>query len=147
MKHLTFLFLFVASIATAQTANYTASEYETKTYNNSTYVWELYDTLSGTNDTLIITLSPAFYGHYGYRLDAKWLTTGTTLDSKVVLDGRCSSNQDWSSIGTATFDTEDETATAFSMTTGTEGATSLRIKCISASGVAHLRVALTLIRL
>lgn len=147
MKHLTFILLLIASVAKGQTANYSASDYTTHVFSNASYYWNLYDTLSGTNDTLIITIPGAYYGHYGYSLGCTWLSTGTTSSSDVTLQGRNASHETWKDIDDVSFSEEVTTSWTQSVDNGTSGYVYLRLRCTSASGNAHLRNVLVLIRI
>ena len=143
MKNLIFLFVLIANIAFGQTADYSKSVDYTKD-NGKCLIYETYDTLSGTNDTLIISFPISFYGEYSFSVGVTWLSTGTTTSSSVFLQGRNASHETWQNLGQADFEAEVTTKYTSDATLGS--VTQLRLLCVSASGVAHLKTSLVLKR-
>ncbi len=139
---LTLTLLLLAVLCQAQTANYTATSADRyqRTPNTETIVFSLYDTLSGANDTLLISFNTE-QSHWAQAcLSATWLATGTTSSSSVVLQGRNTTHETWTTFSTATYAAEVTTATdndpipfAF-----------IRIMAVSAANIAHLRISLAI---
>lgn len=150
MKTVLFVIAFLLSALAAftQTPNYTASAtssaYSAQEVHSKTVVWSLYDTLSGANDTLIITLGGGTCYQYAQAaLSATWLASGTTSSSSVLLQGRNASHETWATISTATY--VAETTTAFD--NDPVPYLYIRLVAISAANIAHLRTTLVLKKL
>ena len=146
MKNLFILILsFFALSLTAQTANYTTTaraELDVLSVHDKTLAYSFYDTLSGSNDTLIISFPSAFPVDYTATLGSTWVSTGTTTDSDVFLQGRNASHETWTDLGTTTF--AAETTTAYSDGIAVGGYLYYRLVFVSASGNAHLKNTLVL---
>jgi hypothetical protein len=150
MKNLIlFLSLFFFGSVAAQTANYTLTndDYQKVVFNNHTYIFETYDTLSGANDTLLISFPQSFPAHYGYNLTATWLATSTCTDGGVRLQGRNNTYEDWQNIGSVSFGSAGMSENDNEFTNGTEGYMQLRLRCINVDNIAHIRTTLVLKRI
>lgn len=145
MKKLLFFLFLIPVFAFGQTADYTSTsstDLNVYSVNDKTLVYEFYDTLSGSNDTLIISFPKEFPAGYTATLGSTWVSTGTTTDSDVFLQGRNASHETWTDLGTTTF--AAETTTAYSDGIDVSGYIHYRIVCVSASGSAHLKNSLVL---
>lgn len=145
MKKLLFFLLLIPVLSFGQTANYTSlssTDLEVYSVSDKTLVYEFYDTLSGSNDTLIISFPKEFAVDYTATLGSTWVSTGTTTDSDVFLQGRNASHETWTDLGTTTF--AAETTTAYSDGIDVGGYLYYRLVCVSASGNAHLKNTLVL---
>ncbi len=145
MKHLLFFLFLIPVMSFGQTANYTSlssTDLEVYSVSDKTLVYEFYDTLSGSNDTLIISFPKEFAVDYTATLGSTWVSTGTTTDSDVFLQGRNASHETWTDLGTTTF--AAETTTAYSDGIDVGGYLYYRLVCVSASGNAHLKNTLVL---
>jgi hypothetical protein len=150
MKNLIlFLSLFFFGSVAAQTANYTLTndDYQKVAYNNHTYVFETYDTLSGDNDTLVISFPQAFPAHYGFNIHSQWVSTSTTTESTVELQGRNASHERWQQIETTEFTTPGASENLYNFTNGTRGYLYLRLYMSSTDNIAHIRNTLVLKRI
>lgn len=138
----TITFLLSALAAFSQTANYTASataDLSVSDVHNRTLLWNLYDTLSGANDTLIITLGASTLHQYAQAsLCATWLATGTTTSSFVSLQGRNASHETWQTISTATFASEVTTV----CDNDPVPYVYVRLLLVSAANIGHVRTTL-----
>lgn len=145
MKILLFVFTFLLSALSAftQTANYTAStrtELKVDEVHDRTLVWNLYDTLSGANDTLIVTLGDSrLYQYAQATLCATWLATGTTTSSFVTLQGRNGTHETWQTISTATYVSEVTTV----CDNDPVPYTYVRLLLVSAANIGHVRTTLS----
>ncbi len=129
---LTLTLLLLAVLCQAQTANYTATSADRyqRTPNTETIVFSLYDTLSGANDTLLISFNTE-QSHWAQAcLSATWLATGTTSSSSVT----------WTTFSTATYAAEVTTATD----NDPIPFVFIRIMAVSAANIAHLRISLAI---
>ena len=151
MKNLFILILsFFALSLTAQTANYTttaSAELDVLSVHDKTLAYSFYDTLSGSNDTLIISFDRSFPAHYGYNLIATWLATSTCTDGDVRLQGRNHANEDWQSIGFVSFGSAGMSENDNDFTIGTKGYMYLRLRLINVDNIAHIRTTLVLKRI
>ncbi len=143
MKKILFLLLTLVSLsASAQTANYTAGSSAAYETHSKTIVWNLYDTLSGANDTLLVSFPGSVHQYAIASVCATWLATGTTSSSSVVLQGRNASHETWQTISTATYAAEvtsacDSDPVPYIFT---------RLMAVSAANIAHLRISVALKR-
>lgn len=145
MKNLLFFLFLIPVLSFGQTANYTTTaraELDVLSVHDKTLAYSFYDTLSGSNDTLIISFPSAFPVDYTATLGSTWVSTGTTTDSDVFLQGRNASHETWTDLGTTTF--AAETTTAYSDGIDVGGYLYYRLVCVSASGNAHLKNTLVL---
>jgi len=149
MKHLLFALLFITASASGQTANYTFSEGRNGIgTDNRTIFYDIgIDTLSGNNDTLIVSFDRSFPAHYGYNLIATWLATSTCTDGAVRLQGRNHANEDWQSIVEISFGSAGMSENENDFTIGTKGYMYLRLRLINVDNIAHIRTTLVLKRI
>ncbi len=144
MKYaIVFLMMFAGSLM-AQTANYsissTNSTIAVMEATDKSILYSLYDTLSGSNDTLIVTFDSPKPQYCQASLGATWLATGTTSSSFVVLQGRNTSYETWNTISTATYSAEITT----SYDSDPVPYLYIRLMMVSAANIAHLRTSLCL---
>ena len=149
MKHLLFALLFITASASGQTANYTQSigKNGVNTDNRSIFYDIGLDTLSGANDTLIVSFDRSFPAHYGYNLMATWLSTSTCTDGDVRLQGRNHANEDWQNIGSISFGSAGMSENDNDFAIGTKGYMYLRLRLINVDNIAHIRTSLVLKRI
>ena len=149
MKHLLFALLFITASASGQTANYTFSEGRNGIgTDNRTIFYDIgLDTLSGNNDTLIVSFDRSFPAHYGYNLMATWLATSTCTDGDVRLQGRNHANEDWQNIGSVSFGSAGMSENNNDFAIGTKGYMYLRLRLINVDNIAHIRTTLVLKRI
>ena len=149
MKHLLFALLFITASASAQTANYTFSEGRNGIgTDNRTIFYDIgLDTLSGNNDTLIVSFDRSFPAHYGYNLMATWLSTSTCTDGDVRLQGRNHANEDWQNIGSISFGSAGMSENDNDFDIGTRGYMYLRLRLTNVDNIAHIRTTLVLKRI
>lgn len=145
---LTFCALLILTAGFSQTANYTASSTTdfvgAFTVHDRTIVWSMYDTLSGANDTLIISFpSTPLYQYSQACLGATWLATGTTSSSSVVLQGRNTAYETWATVSSAAYSAEVTTT----YDSDPVPYLNYRLMAVSAANIAHLRTSLVLKRL
>lgn len=97
MKHLLFLLLLIPLGAISQTANYTLEEgnKERATNNHSIFYDIGIDTLSGSNDTLLITFDRTFPAFYGATYTGVLAASSTSTTAKVEILGRNKSSETW----------------------------------------------------
>ena len=142
MRYLILLLILFGLNLNAQTANYTvgSSDYSVKNVHDRTILYSVYDTLSGANDTLVISFPDGLFSYSQAALCATWLATGTTTSSFVVLQGRNTSYETWNTISTATYAAEVTSA----CDNDPEPYAYIRLMAVSAANIAHLRISLCL---
>ena len=110
MKHLLFALLLISASASAQTGNYTHDVINPTGTSNQTYLMDVgIDTLSGSNDTLLVQFDRSFPGFYGITYTGVLAASSTSTTLKAELLGRNKSSETWVIIDMVELATEGVT--------------------------------------
>ncbi len=135
MKHLLFSLLFITSLASAQTGNYTHDVINPTGTSNQTYLMDVgIDTLSGSNDTLLVQFDRSFPGFYGITYTGVLAASSTSTTLKAELLGRNKSSETWVIIDDVNVTTEGSTTTL----TADLNYMYLALRYVSTTGNAHV---------
>ncbi len=135
MKHLLFALLFITSLASAQTGNYTHDVINPTGTSNQTYLMDVgIDTLSGSNDTLLVQFDRSFPGFYGITYTGVLAASSTSTTLKAELLGRNKSSETWVIIDDVNVTTEGSTTTL----TADLNYMYLALRYVSTTGNAHV---------
>jgi len=135
MKHLLFALLFITSFASAQTGNYTHDVTNPTGTSNQTYLMDVgIDTLSGSNDTLLVQFDRSFPGFYGITYTGVLAASSTSTTLKAELLGRNKSSETWVIIDDVNVTTEGSTTTL----TADLNYMYLALRYVSTTGNAHV---------
>ena len=139
MKNLFILLLsFFAFSVTAQTANYThtISRTDAKRFEeNESHIYDIgIDTLTGSNDTLLIQFDRTFPAFYGITYTGVLAASSTSTTLKAELLGRNKSSETWVIIDDVNVTTEGSTTTL----TADLNYMYLALRYVSTTGNAHV---------
>ncbi len=135
MKHLLFALLFITSLASAQTGNYTHDVINPTGTSNQTYLMDVgIDTLSGSNDTLLVQFDRSFPGFYGITYTGVLAASSTSTTLKAELLGRNKSSETWVIIDDVNVTTEGSTTTL----TADLNYMYLALRYVSTADIAHV---------
>ena len=135
MKHLLFALLLISASASAQTGNYTHDVINPTGTSNQTYLMDVgIDTLSGSNDTLLVQFDRSFPGFYGITYTGVLAASSTSTTLKAELLGRNKSSETWVIIDDVNVTTEGSTTTL----TADLNYMYLALRYVSTTGNAHV---------
>ena len=135
MKHLLFALLLISASASGQTGNYTHDVINPTGTSNQTYLMDVgIDTLSGSNDTLLVQFDRSFPGFYGITYTGVLAASSTSTTLKAELLGRNKSSESWVIIDDVNVTTEGSTTTL----TADLNYMYLALRFVSTTGNAHI---------